>query len=159
MCVCVRAPLCVCVCTWPSEHKRTLASISASLPCSSIHWNCATYGPEWPSHCHDDGQVSLLTLLDFSTAFDTTDHSILLHRLKHAFGVQKSALSFFRSYLSERQQTVSNSSYSSNPSTLRYGVPQGSVLGPILFLLYTQPLSQIIDRQFSATWTSSFSNK
>ena len=67
----------------------------------------------------DDGQVSLLTLLDFSTAFDTIDHSILLHRLKHAFGIQKSALSFFQSYLTERQQTVSISGYSSNPSTLR----------------------------------------
>ena len=93
----------------------------------------------------DDGQVSLLTLLDLCAAFDTTDH-ILLHRLEHAFSTQKSALLFFRSYLTERQQTVSMSGYSSNPSTLRYGVPQGSILGPVLFLLYTPPLSQITDR-------------
>ena len=94
----------------------------------------------------DDGQVSLLTLLDLSAAFDTINHSILLHRLEHAYGIQKSPLSFFRSYLTERQQTVSISGYSSNPSSLCYGVPQGSVLSLILFLLYTQPLSQIIDR-------------
>ena len=94
----------------------------------------------------DGGQVSLLSLLDLSTAFDTIDHDILFHQLEHVFGKENSALFFFRSYLSERKQMVSISGYNSNPSTLLHGVPQGSVLGPILFLLYTQPLSQIIDR-------------
>ena len=93
----------------------------------------------------DDGQVSLLTLLDLSAAFDSIDHDILFHRLEHVFGIQEFALSFFRSYFTERKQMVSISGYSSNPSTLLHGVPQGSVLGPNLFLLYTQPLSQIID--------------
>ena len=81
----------------------------------------------------DDGQVSLFTLLDLSTA--SIDHDILLHRLEHVFGIQNFALSFFRSYLTERQQMVSVSGYSSNPSTLLHGVSQGSVLGPFLFLL------------------------
>ena len=97
----------------------------------------------------DDGQVSLLTLLDLSAAFDTIDHDSLFHRLEHILGIQNSALSFFRSYLTERQQMVSISGYSSNPSTLFHGIPQGSVLGTILFLLYTQPLSQINDRHSS----------
>ena len=94
----------------------------------------------------DDGQVSLLTLLDLSAAFHIIDQDILFHRLEHVFGIQNSALAFFRSYLTERKQMVFISGYSSNPSTLLHGVPQGSVLGPILFLLYTQLLSQIIDR-------------
>ena len=55
----------------------------------------------------DDGQVSLLTLLDLSAAFDTTDHDRLFHRLEHVFGIHNSALSFFRSYLTERKQMVS----------------------------------------------------
>jgi hypothetical protein len=94
----------------------------------------------------DDGQVSVLILLDLSAAFDTIDHDILLHRLEHTFGIQDLALSFFRSYLTDRKQMISISGHTSNPTTLLYGVPQGSVLGPILFLLYTQPLSQLIDK-------------
>ena len=70
----------------------------------------------------DDGQVSLLTLLDLSAAFDTIDHDILFHRLEHVFGIQNSAFSFFRSYLTERKQMVSISGYSLNPSTLLHGV-------------------------------------
>ena len=73
----------------------------------------------------DDGQVSLLTLLDLSAAFDSIDHDILFNRLEHVFDIQNSALSFFRSYLAERKQMVSISGYSSNPSTLLHGIPQG----------------------------------
>ena len=94
----------------------------------------------------DDGQVSLLTLLELSAASDTTDLDSLLHRLEHVSGIHKSALSFFRTYPTERKHTVSISGYGSNPSELLHVVPRGSVLGPILFLLYTQPFSQISDR-------------
>ena len=73
-------------------------------------------------------------------------HDILLHRLEHVFGIHSSALSLFQSYLTERKQMESISGYGSNPSALLNGVPQGSVLGPILFLPYTKAVSQIIDR-------------
>ncbi|WP_419627049.1 reverse transcriptase domain-containing protein, partial [Thiolapillus sp.] len=92
----------------------------------------------------DANQVSILTLLDLSAAFDTTDHSILLCRLEQHFGVSGLALSWFKSYVSNRFQFVSASGSNSKLSKLDYGVPQGSVLGPILFVLYTQPLSQIL---------------
>jgi hypothetical protein len=93
----------------------------------------------------DDSKVSVLALLDLSAAFDTIDHDILLHRLKNVFGVHDLALSFFQSYLSDRTQTVLVSGCHSDPASLQFGVPQGSVLGPLLFILYTQPLSHIIE--------------
>ena len=92
----------------------------------------------------DSGKVSLLTLLDLSAAFDTIDHTILLTRLQHTFGISDTALSWFTSYLSDRKQTVLINSTHSKPAHLTCGVPQGSVLGPVLFTLYTSPLSTII---------------
>lgn len=92
----------------------------------------------------DSGRISLLTLLDLSAAFDTIDHSILLQRLNYTFGIAETALAWFSSYLSNRLQTVHINGKQSAPIKLSCGVPQGSVLGPILFTLYTSPLSQIM---------------
>ena len=75
-----------------------------------------------------------------SAAFDTIDHSILLCRLEQHFGVSGLAVSWFKSYVSNRFQFVSASGSNSKLSKLDHGVPQGSVLDPILFVLYTQPL-------------------
>jgi hypothetical protein len=98
----------------------------------------------------DINQVSLLSLLDLSAAFDTIDHSILLSRLHHTFGISGLALSWLQSYLSGRTQVVSVNGVSSVPAALNFGVPQGSVLGPILFVLYTHPISEIVS-SFSLT--------
>ena len=88
-------------------------------------------------------QVSALVLLDLSAAFDTIDHQILLTRLNSTFGLSNSALALLSSYLTDRTQTVTIKSESTSPSTLNTGVPQGSVLGPLLFTLYTSPISNI----------------
>ena len=89
-------------------------------------------------------KISALILLDLSAAFDTIDHNILLARLSSTFGIQGSALSLLTSYLSNRFQSVSIHSHSTAPSPMLTGVPQGSVLGPLLFSLYTTPLSYIV---------------
>ena len=92
----------------------------------------------------NNDNISVLLLLDLSAAFDTIDHQILLSRLNSVFGIQSTALQWFQSYLSDRYQSTSVNNPSSSPSQLMYGVPQSSVLGPILFVLYTTPLSDII---------------
>lgn len=92
----------------------------------------------------DKGLASVLVLLDLSAAFDTIDHSILLQRLECEIGVTGSALSWFNSYLLGRSQCVSVNNTTSRCSKVDYGVPQGSVLGPILFTLYMLPLGAII---------------
>ena len=83
-------------------------------------------------------------MLDLSATFDTTDNKILLSRLNSVYGIQSTAIQWFQSYLSDRYQSTSVNNSSSSPSQLMYGVPQGLVLGPILFVLYTTPLSDII---------------
>ena len=85
-----------------------------------------------------------LCLLDLSSAFDTIDHNILLERLSSWFGITQSALNWFSSYLTNRTYRVLIQGISSASTNLIYGVPQGSVLGPVLFTLYTSPLSSII---------------
>ena len=74
------------------------------------------------------------------------DHDILLGRLRHVFGILETALLFFESYMKERVQIISDHGYDSDPSPLLYNVSQGSVFLPFLFILYTQPLFDIIDR-------------
>ena len=92
----------------------------------------------------DDGKFLVLVLLDLSAAFDTVDHDMLLHRLHHVFGIQDKAMSWFKSYLTNIFQMVSIQDTISDPVELCCHVPQGSVLGPILFILYTQSLSHVI---------------
>ena len=87
---------------------------------------------------------AILVLLDLSAAFDTIDHSLLLQTLEQRMLVTSDALKWFKSYLEDRVQSVSVDGEQSPERKLKYGVPQGSVLGPILFTAYTASLSDII---------------
>ena len=89
--------------------------------------------------------ISVLDLLDFSSAFDTIDHTILVHRLHTDFGFTDTVLQWFSSYLTDRTHYVSLCNHCSDFAPIHSGVPQGSVLGPILFTMYIKTLSAIID--------------
>ena len=92
----------------------------------------------------DQGGAAILVLLDLSAAFDTIDHSILLSRMESVLGVKGSALQWFKSYLLGRKQRIKiNDDFSENQEIL-WSVPQGSVLGALLFLIYIIPLAQLI---------------
>jgi len=88
--------------------------------------------------------LSALVLLDLSAAFDTVYHDILIRRLKTSYGLSGVVLQWFQTYLIDRRQYVRTGSSASSPTLIVCGVPQGSVLGPILFLLYTADLILLI---------------
>ena len=97
----------------------------------------------------DNQRITCLILLGLSAAFDTVSHPLLLNRLKHCFGIQGTVLRWFRSYMTDCSQKIAlddtnnNKAAVSDQAFLKQGIPQGSVLGPILFTLYTSPLSDI----------------
>ena len=91
------------------------------------------------------GNISVLALLDFSSAFDTIDHSILVHRLHTDFGFTDTVLQWFSSYMTDHTNYVSLSNHCSAFAPVHSGVPQGSVHGAILFTMFIKPLSAFID--------------
>ena len=104
---------------------------------------------------------SLFVLLDLSAAFDTLDHQIFLARLRKYSNFTETALKWFSSYLLGRSQRVSIADAKSPPRCLEYGIPQGSIVGPLLFTLYMAPLQDVIrshglDSMFYADDTQSY---
>lgn len=94
----------------------------------------------------DTRQVTLLTLLDLSAAFDCVDHQLLFKRLEASFRLTIDVLVWFYSYLGDMTQTVTYEGSSSRARPVVYGVPQGSVLDPLLFVLYTAEIENITQR-------------
>ena len=96
----------------------------------------------------DNLEFAICILIDFRKAFDTVEHNILLQKLYH-YGIRGNALQWFNSYLSNRYQYVNYNNTSSDMKLITCGVPQGSILGPLLFLLYINDISSVSSILFS----------
>ena len=91
----------------------------------------------------DKGEIVCLLLLDLSATFDAIDKTVLLNRMKYRFGYGGKVLDWIGSYLIGRSQKVAINDNFSSEQGLNYGVPQGSLCGPLLFLLYMSPLGDL----------------
>ena len=98
-------------------------------------------------HSMDNGHIPVGIFIDFSKAFDTIDHSILVAKLEF-YGVKGISNKLFKKYLTNRQQYVSLEDKNSNLLEIKTGVPQGSILGPHLFLIYVNDLVKCSDILF-----------
>ena len=96
----------------------------------------------------DDSEFAVCILIDFRKAFDTVEHNILLEKLSH-YGIRGTALKWFTSYLIDRYQYVNYINAISDMKEITCGVPQGSILGPLLFLLYINDIASVSHHLFS----------
>ena len=92
----------------------------------------------------DNGLLNGLVFIDLKKAFDTVDHAILLDKFTH-YGVDENALRWFQSYLSGRTQRCCVNGHLSGSRPIKYGVPQGSIIGPLLFLVYINDLPNCLN--------------
>ena len=108
----------------------------------TFHTTCTDFLMDKQINLIENGDHMIRGYLDFFKAFDTVDHNILLNKLNHC-GIRGAALNWFQSYLLNRKQFVTYNGSKSCTKILKCGVPQGSILGPQLFLIYINDLAAI----------------
>ena len=91
----------------------------------------------------DNCDTTIGLYLDLQKAFDTVNHSVLLNKLEN-YGIRGIVLNWFKSYLNNRKQYASLLTYMSDLESVKYGVPHGSVLGPLLFLIYVHDIQYVV---------------
>ena len=94
----------------------------------------------------DNGELNSAVFVDIRKAFDSINHGILLHKMKEQFGISNIELKLFESYLSDREQVTFVNGVTSSSKRIVCGVPQGSILGPLLFLLYIHDLPDCLEK-------------
>ena len=119
----------------------TQASFSSPIWLSPLPSTCAciTHLTKTMLENIDKGLITGLIFLDLSKAFDTLDHSIMLDKLS-SLGMNRSTVQWFRSYLTMLTQSVCTNGVLSEPQPISFGVPQGSIRGPLLFIIYINDL-------------------
>ena len=131
--------------TYPTSHDL-LAKFQSAYPKFHSSETALVYLQNDILVALEAGPLTALLLLDLSAAFDTIDRNILIHRLQYWFGILSTALNLLPSFLSDRYQIVIACNSNSQPVLLEYGIPQGSVLGLLLYSLYTTPLLSVIPK-------------
>ena len=94
----------------------------------------------------DKSELNGVVFLDIRKAFDSINHKILLNNLETQFGISNSELNWFKSYLTNREQVCTINGRTSSPKKIICGIPQGSILGPLLFLIYINDYNELIDK-------------
>ena len=122
----------------PSYQSAYRSSFSTETALMKIHCDLLS--------SMEKQEVTAFVGLDLSAAFDTVDHSILLKTLENRYGVHGNARSWFESYLSSRSFHVSVEGATSSDKHINFSVPQGSILGPVLYSVYASPLEDVIDQ-------------
>ena len=94
----------------------------------------------------DNGKLNGIVFLDICKVFDSINHEILLRKLKDQFGIHSTQLKWFESYLTNRKKVCSVNDQTSSSQKIVCGIPQGSILGPLLFLLYINDMTDCLEK-------------